>query len=109
VGCILAILSTSNFCHVARGVRDENTGPAIVAAESWDAVVEAAATENEDGPPLMTDDVIDFKLFGKIELVACLYLDGCRDIGVGDDTIIGFGVFGRPKLPQSGKSSVARL
>jgi hypothetical protein len=66
------MLSSSNFCHVARGVRDENTGPAIVTVESWDAVVEAAAAENDVGPPLMTDDVTDFKLLGKTEPAACL-------------------------------------
>ncbi len=61
---------------MARGVRDENTGPAIVAVESWDAVVETEVAENEDVPPLITDDVIDFKLLGKMEPVACLYLEG---------------------------------
>jgi hypothetical protein len=42
--------------------------------ESWEAVEEAAAVEKEEGarPSLITDDVIDFKLAGKIDAVACL-------------------------------------
>lgn len=40
--------------------------------------MEAAATEKENGTrvSLTTDDVIDFKVLGKIEFVACLKFNG---------------------------------
>jgi hypothetical protein len=72
------MLLASSRCQVARGCWDENTGPAIDRVDSCEAVVEAAATEKENGTrgSLTTDDVIDFKVLGKIEFVARLKFDG---------------------------------
>ena len=68
------MLTASTCCHVARGDKDENTGPAMDMVESWAAVAEAAAAEKEVGtrPSLIAADVIDFKLVGKIEPAPCL-------------------------------------